>query len=306
MGFSISLLQDSQNTSSHLELPIDPNTPSLEVDIAMSRNPGSRPSRGVLVMSIAVETYWWWRDFGNHRISRATTRRGEAPFDTFVFQQTPSAPRNWVAPLQLGIGYAKVLMYVCSVDEITSGHITASIKNPQAYPHDLIDTLEIKYYPRVGSASAKPPNGTQALEQTIWANETFNSILRPGNPSSVLRMTWEELDDRWIRTLRQLLFYLFEQSTTDLVAEKLQPTSGSQPPHRFWRVPNDHSILDFVEVSIFTEAVEQRLTFRTLLEEVLLWGSEVVLVAEYDKVGVLRKGDLILASMVMTINGGQP
>lgn len=313
MGFPIDYLPTTailQNSSGTLGLPINPNHErDLTVRPGWTGTSTSLPERAELVMSLAIEIYWYWKMDHNTLIARLSRRRGEAPFQNFWYRITPLTHLGTSLTTQkLGIAYCWVLAYAVNQD-ITSADLMAQINENG---HGMIGSIDITNVPVRDSNTAASTFQTsmKALVRSFWANETFNSVLMPGSRNGALQMLPEEMERRWFGCLDAMLLYVIQHPTSGLVATNLPPTPpgpSSSPPsstYRFWRVPRDTSIKDYIDVIMYVPAATQFMTWKVLAEELLIMGSGVALGQPYSTMGFVRDGTTVLAMLKITVDGG--
>ncbi|CAL8583250.1 hypothetical protein XPA_008880 [Xanthoria parietina] len=312
-GFPIDYLPATavlQNSSGALELPTNPNHErDLTVRSSWTGLRTSLPKRPELVMSLAIEIYWYWRMDHNTGVTRSSRSRGEAPFENFWYSITPVTRLGTsLTTLKLGIAYCWVLVYAINED-VTSRDLVAQINEN---PHGMIGSILVTTSPRQDSSTAPSmlQSSLKVLERSFWANETLNSLLMPGSPKATLQMLPEEMERRWFGCLDVLLMYIIQHPTSDVVANDLPPvpsTPSSNPlssTYRFWRVPRDRSIQDYIDVTVYVPAATRFMTWKVLAEELLIMGSGVALGYPYSTTGFVRDGTTVLAMLKITVDGG--
>ncbi|KAL8766795.1 MAG: hypothetical protein Q9209_006534 [Squamulea sp. 1 TL-2023] len=309
IGFPIDFVPSPavlQNASGNLELPINPHLErAITVVSGWTGTSTFLPKRADLAMSLAIEIYWYWRLDDNSPITRTFIGPGFAPFDQFWYRITPiMRTGSFLTPRKLGVASCWMLAYVVSHD-ITSTQIQARI-NENA--HGSIGTVDIIDVP---GAASMAQSSIMALERTFRANETFNSVLQPGDQNSALRITPDEMERRWFGCIYKMLLFIVEHPISDLVAitlplEPLDPSSS--PPsktYRFRCVPHDPRIRDYVDVTLYVAAVTRFVTWKLLADELLLLGSGVALGQPYSTAAFVRDGIAILAQLKVTVDGGE-
>lgn len=256
-------------------------------------------------MSLAIEIYWYWRDEDNTPVTHPIVRQGLVPFQSLQYLIQPANnPETSLTPYKLGIACLWVMSYVL-VQDISSGLVTAQISEKR---HGLVGSIAISNLAQAdgNAASSTTPPFDKELQRAFWPNGTLNSILRQGNQGAALR-TGSDRERRWFATLSEMLQYIIKHSQFDLVVNTLPPapktpsSSGSSITYRFWRVPRDPRVKDYVDVTIHMAAVIHYLRWKQLVEELLILGSGVALGYSYSTVGYVRAANTVLAIIKITV-----
>ena len=309
-GFHREYLPIFQNTSDGLKLPFGPGWEHrITVNPSFISSRENAFKRGQLVMSLAVKAYQEWKDEANYPFNSATRQRAEPPFQDFVYSLSPNLPIAgvWLAPLSLGIAYCWIMTWVLQVEDISSGFLMSSI-----YQHHLgafrnIGRVEIfNQSDQTDSASSNMLPLFQTLEKTFWANTTLNSVLKPGNQqSSAVQVTSDELERRWFDCLRRVLLQMLERPKFDLVVEELPSDAPSDPERhvKTYKFRESDDSKDYLVLVMFPEFATQRLTWESLVEQLLLWGAKVSFDHLYDTIAILNDGDTVIATMRIIIGG---
>lgn len=318
MWFPLGYFPILENASGSLGLPIRPETSQhLIVEPRFDGRRGISFKRGLLVMSLAVEAYWEWKNDDTRPIARPTIRRALVPFQDFVYREVPSGIQGTsMNPLALGITYCSVLSYV-STQDITSGALTASITHRAARGIEaLVGRVEIFNQPQqLYPKSSRSPALIKNLEETFWENTTLSHVLQPGNHSILqagnqqnasLQITPDEMELRWFGCMREFLFYVFGEPRTDLVTDKLPTPSPGAKSYRIYRQKGDQRVEDYLEILIFPAAATLELRFQELMEEVLIWGAGVTLGEPYSTGGIILRERVNMAYVRIIINGKVP
>ncbi|KAL8851903.1 MAG: hypothetical protein Q9221_003226 [Calogaya cf. arnoldii] len=305
-GFPRQYLQSLQNVSGNLDLPIEPHLePAIHVDVRFAR--GGIPFRqGSLVMSLAVEAYWQWREESNPMVS-GFERRAEVPFQDFVYKGFPGGTIGYpMTPVTLGITYTTMLSEVL-IQEIPSGTLYASTRY-QAAGGTVKQIGQVEVYNQPNQPSTESPRTpalSEHLEKKFWSNKTFTHTLQPGSGQiSNLQITPNEMETRWFSCIREILFFIFQQRKTEQVGLKFHtsltaPTTYSLNCQKGRRPP-----VDSLQITFAPTIATLSLTFKTLAEEILVWGAAVTLGQPYGDTAILRDRDgTPIAVLKITIGG---
>lgn len=308
-GFLQDYLPTLRNVSGHLGLPVRPEaSPYLKVEGSFDGRRGIPFPRGALVMSLAVEIYWEWKDDANLPITRPTLRRAEVPFQDIIYRAVPdNTPGFPMTPVGLGLAYDWILAYVLRED-ISSGAIMASIRYDARSSVKSIGRVEIFHQPIQDHPAA---SGTlplvENLEKTLWANTSFKSVLQPGvQQDTGLQITPDDMELRWFGCMREFFFYAFWQPKHRLVTDILPVPSPSAKSYRLYRQKGEHRAEDYIEILLFPAAATLALTFQSVVEEVLIWGAGVSLGGAYSTGGFIQHGGINLAYVRIMIDGQVP
>lgn len=308
-GFPQEYLPTLRNVSGNLELPVRPeSSPYVRVEGRFDGRRGIPFHRGALVMSLAVEIYWEWKDDANLPVTRPTMRRAEVPFQDLIYRAVPAnTPGALMTPVGLGLAYRWILSYVLRED-ISSGAITASIRYDAGSSVKPVGRVEIYHQPiQNNPAASGTPALVDNLEKTLWANTTFKSVLQPGvQQDTGLQITPDEMELRWFGCICEFFFYAFWQPKHRLVTDILPVPSPGAESYRLYRQQGDHRAEDYVEVLLFPAAATLALTFQRVVEEVLIWGAGVSLGGAYSTGAFIQHGGINLAYVRIMIDGQVP
>ncbi|KAL8833663.1 MAG: hypothetical protein Q9170_004149 [Blastenia crenularia] len=303
---AVTLLRKSSGT---LELPINPNNDRrLTIIAGWTSARTSLPKRAELVISLAVQVYGYWIMADDTPVTRQIRKQEEAPFQDFWHQITPVG--NSLTTQKLGIAYCWALMYAVSMD-ITSANLKVTINEESHGLIVSIGSVDIIYNPAVrdgNTAGSTSQNSTEALEQSFPAKKESNTVLKPGSPNDALQLLPDEAAQRWFGCLNMLVFFIVQHHQSALVSITQPPLPPLQPfsrMYRFWRVPGDTSILDYVEITVFLLPSPRFMTWRDLMREVLVMGRAVALGQPYSTIGNVMDGTAVLARVQIIVDGGR-
>ncbi|KAL8717608.1 MAG: hypothetical protein Q9225_005162 [Loekoesia sp. 1 TL-2023] len=284
----------------NFSLPLRPDTErGIQTRVRTDLRPGIPPRGGELVVSIAIEIYWYWRDNDNRAINHLISKRGEVPFENFQYIINPYLdPRAILTPYKLGIAYCWILNGVLIHTNTWPGYIVASVSD--TVDHRLVGFLSIENQARASDAASSAVPNDKNLEKALWVNETFNAVTQPGHALAVQSPN-NVIERRWFKCLAAMLMYVIANPTTAFMAEKLPPHS-SDTTYRFDCNPRPTTIRDQIHVTIFAAAVHNRLTWKVLAEELLVFGSSVARGNSWDTVSVVREGFTTLASLRIRVD----
>ncbi|KAL8655209.1 MAG: hypothetical protein Q9226_003138 [Calogaya cf. arnoldii] len=283
-GFPRQYFPSLQNASSNLELPIQPELePAIHVDVRFAR--GEIPfKRGPLVMSLAVEAYWEWREQGNQMV-KSFVRRAEVPFQDFVYKGFPGGTTGHpMTPVTLGIAYTRMLSYGLS-QEIPSGALYASIR--YFIPGGAIKQIgqvEIYNQPdQPSTESSRTPALTENLGKKFWSNTSFSHASQPGNGQiSNLQITPKEMETRWFGCIREFIFFIFQQQKTNYVTVIFPTSLTASTTYSLNCQKGRRPAVDYLQITFASTRVTLGLSFRLWRKRCwcgglqLLWVSHMV------------------------------
>ncbi|KAL8809551.1 MAG: hypothetical protein Q9223_003024 [Gallowayella weberi] len=299
MGFPPQLLprlwNPTGNSSSvaDLELPLDPNnTPGLRTVVQVYPGPWARPKRSELVMSLATEIYWYWRDTANRPID-VNTNSQRPPFQKFLYNLRPShVPGALFTPFRAGITCFRILAAVLARDLLT-GHIVAETS---LIPADKsIGTL---YVTNTGSAhlpdSSVAATQIKELENGFWSNETYNFLLiHLEHNTSAMEVLDNVMERRYFKCLSEGFADIIRRPTFGLVTDLLPSPSFPLTPINYNlrcnTGPATFLSRDKIIITIYPLTPLQRQAFMwiKLAEELLVLGTSVSLGYHMDSIGII-------------------
>ena len=284
------------SSAGNLTFPLNPQDEhGIGTRYSTDSRRGFPPKGGELVMSLAIEIYWYWRDTSNVPIEHQISRYGEAPFRNFVYIIAPATnPRAILNPYKVGIGYCWTLINVLMHGSAWPSHITNYIYN--RLDGRTVGTLSVENRGRAGdSGSSVAPNSKQ-LERIFWPNSTFNSISLPGHSSVLKGTNYATVERRWFGCLASMLMLIIVQPMNNLVTEMLQPGRHGVTFHYACTLQGTSTTKrDMIHITVYAAAASKRLTWKVLVEELLLFGSGVALGNPYESSGAVKDGDTLLA-----------
>lgn len=282
--------------ASNLDLPLDPkNTPGLKTVLHTDPSKGSLPKGGQLLMSIAVDIYWYWRDTHNTAIVHPFSER-RAPFQSFVNIVHPSnIPGAVLTPFRLGIAYCWILNDVLAADPWPAYVIAETTEYPTG------TRLGIVSIEHTGASLLAPYD--KEMERIFWGNKTFNSIMQQSGSNRGRAMALrvpQNIERRWFECLSKFLFYIIKNPQDSLVTDKFPaPTT-----HRtsFECHPR---LADKLFLTVYVDAMSpsRRFTWRLLAEGLLVFGAGVSMGYDWDFVAFVQDGEAVLAALQIWIGG---
>ena len=144
------------------------------------------------------------------------------------------------------------------------------------------------------------------VEKSLQANETFSSLFQPDGQDPAVQVP-NDIKRRCFTCLSRMLLYIVAHTKTSRVAYNLPPASGGgASPHSTYHWDCEYrptTAKDHFHISIHSAAKAHRLTWKVLLEEVLLFGASVNLSQPYESIGIVKDRGTVLAAMKLTIRG---
>ncbi|KAI4247274.1 MAG: hypothetical protein L6R40_001617 [Gallowayella cf. fulva] len=316
MGFPAHLLPGAavlpnsarnKNSTDELRLPLDPNhTPNLRTQVHLDPTRAIAPAGGKLVMSLATEIYWYWRDTANAAITEIA-QKARPPFENFVYTEAPSqVPGTVLTPYKLGIACAWILDSIVKAD-VWPGYAVAEITAWHGSREFMVGSLSVINQPATKSA----PN-TKELAESFSLNKTDNSsAVQPKRKASAVGVPDNDIERRWFKCLTGVLLYIVKHNDFGLVTDDLPgPEPGrTSANYKIPCAPESKTIKDKMSISIYAATAShgsRQLMWIRFLEELLMLGSEVALEGRrWDTKGIVRADDRItvLAAFGIKIEG---
>lgn len=167
--------------------------------------------------------------------------------------------------------------------------------------HRTVGFLSIENRARASDTASSAVPYDKRLEEALWPNGTFNAVTQSGHALAV-KTPSNNMERRWFTCLTTMLMYIIANPTTALVADTLPPHSSSATYH-FDCNPRPPTTTDKIIVTIFAAAAHHRLTWKVLVEELLIFGASVSMGYSWDTTGAVWNGGILLATLKVSVEG---